>query len=79
MSQKLIILLLFSSFAILAQKPSQNIRGIVLDNASNQPIAFEIPIKEIRLLIDLRGLSNISCDKEIYNRSFLVSLHFSKA
>lgn len=43
---------------------------------------FEIPIKERRLLIDLRynhGLSNISFDKEIYNRSFLVSIHFSKA
>ena len=43
---------------------------------------YEFPFKQKRVSIDLRynyGLTNISYDKEMYNRSFIVSVHFSKA
>jgi hypothetical protein len=42
---------------------------------------FELPFKQKRVAVDLRynyGLTNISYDREIYNRSFIVSVHFSK-
>lgn len=43
---------------------------------------IEFPIKNRRLSIDLRynyGLTNISYDKQLYNRGFMVGVHFSKA
>lgn len=43
---------------------------------------FEFPFKQKRVAIDLRynyGLTNISYGKEMYNRSFIVSIHFSRA
>ena len=41
----------------------------------------EFPFKQRRISIDLRyayGLTNISRDKEIYNRAVMISVHFSK-
>jgi Outer membrane protein beta-barrel domain len=43
---------------------------------------YEFPLKNKRIAIDLRynhGLTNISYGQEMYNRSFIVSVHFSKA
>lgn len=43
---------------------------------------FEFPFKQKRVAIDLRynyGLTNISYGQEAYNRSFIVSIHFSRA
>ena len=43
---------------------------------------FEFPLKQKRVAFDFRynyGLSNISYGKEMYNRSFIVSIHFSRA
>ena len=43
---------------------------------------FEFPLKQKRVALDLRynyGLTNISYGKEMYNRSFIVSIHFSRA
>jgi hypothetical protein len=43
---------------------------------------FEFPLKQKRVSLDLRynyGLTNISYGKEMYNRSFIVSVHFSRA
>lgn len=43
---------------------------------------FEFPFRQKRVAIDLRynyGLTNISYGQEAYNRSFIVSIHFSKA
>jgi hypothetical protein len=43
---------------------------------------FEFPLKNKRIAIDLRynhGLTNISYGQEMYNRSFIVSVHFSQA
>ncbi len=43
---------------------------------------YMFPWKTKRIALDLRynyGLTNVSNDKEIYNRSFIVSVHFSKA
>ncbi len=42
---------------------------------------FEFPFKQKRIGIDIRynyGLTNISFDKELYNRGLMVSAHFSK-
>jgi hypothetical protein len=42
---------------------------------------FEFPFKQRRIALDIRynyGLTNISYDKEIYNRSLMISVHFSK-
>jgi len=42
---------------------------------------FEIPFKEKRIALDIRyvhGLTNLSYDKEIYNRGLMISAHFSK-
>lgn len=43
---------------------------------------FEFPFKQKRVAIDLRynyGLTNITYGQETYNRSFIVSIHFSRA
>jgi hypothetical protein len=43
---------------------------------------FEFPFKQKRVAIDLRynyGLTNVSYGQEAYNRSFILSIHFSKA
>ena len=43
---------------------------------------FEFPFKQKRVAIDLRynyGLTNISHGQEAYNRSFILSIHFSRA
>lgn len=43
---------------------------------------FEFPLKQKRIALDIRynyGLTNISYGNEIYNRSVMVSVHFSKA
>lgn len=42
----------------------------------------EFPVKQKRIALDIRynyGLTNISYGDEIYNRSFMISVHFSKA
>ena len=42
---------------------------------------IEIPFKEKRIALDIRyvhGLTNLSYDKEIYNRGLMISVHFSK-
>lgn len=42
----------------------------------------EFPFKQRRIALDIRynyGLTNISYDKEIYNRAVMISVHFSKA
>ena len=42
----------------------------------------ELPCKQRRIALDIRynyGLTNISYDKEIYNRAVMVSIHISKA
>ena len=42
----------------------------------------EFPFKEKRIALDIRynyGLTNISYDKEMYNRAVMISVHFSKA
>jgi hypothetical protein len=42
----------------------------------------EFPFKQKRIALDIRyshGLTNISFDKELYNRGLMVSAHFSKA
>jgi Outer membrane protein beta-barrel domain len=41
----------------------------------------EFPLKRRRIALDIRysyGLSNISYDKEMYNRALMISVHFSK-
>jgi Outer membrane protein beta-barrel domain len=41
----------------------------------------EFPFKQRRIALDMRynyGLTNVSNDKEMYNRSVMVSVHFSK-
>jgi hypothetical protein len=43
---------------------------------------YMIPIKQKRLALDIRycyGLTNISNDKEIFNRGLVISVHFSKS
>ncbi len=43
---------------------------------------YMFPMGQKRLALDIRycyGLTNISTDKELYNRSLIVSIHFSKA
>ena len=43
---------------------------------------YEFPWKQRRIAIDLRycyGLTNISYDKEMYNRAVMISVHISKA
>jgi hypothetical protein len=42
---------------------------------------FEFPVKQKRIALDIRynyGLTNIAADKAIYNRSVMISVHFSK-
>ena len=42
---------------------------------------FEFPVRQRRISLDIRynyGLTNISYDKEIYNRAVMISVHFSK-
>jgi hypothetical protein len=42
---------------------------------------IEFPIKQSRIALDIRysyGLTNISYDKEMYNRGIIISVHFSK-
>lgn len=42
---------------------------------------FEFPFKQRRVALDIRynyGLTNISYEKEIYNRALMISVHFSK-
>jgi hypothetical protein len=42
---------------------------------------IEFPLKQRRLALDLRynyGLTNISYNKEIYNRAFMISVYYSK-
>jgi Outer membrane protein beta-barrel domain len=42
---------------------------------------FEFPFKQRRIALDIRynyGLTNISYDKEIFNRALMISVHFSK-
>lgn len=42
---------------------------------------FEFPIKQKRIALDIRynyGFTNISSNKEIYNRALMISVHFSK-
>jgi Outer membrane protein beta-barrel domain len=42
----------------------------------------EFPFKQRRIAIDIRyayGLTNISYDKQMYNRAIMISVHFSKA
>ena len=41
----------------------------------------EFPFKQKRIALDIRynyGLTNVSSDKEIYNRAVMISVHFSK-
>lgn len=43
---------------------------------------YELPFKNKRIALDVRycyGVTNISYDREIYNRSLIVSIHFSSA
>jgi Outer membrane protein beta-barrel domain len=43
---------------------------------------FEFPLKQKRVAVDLRynyGVTNISYGKEMHNRSFIISIHFSRA
>jgi hypothetical protein len=43
---------------------------------------IEIPFKEKRIALDIRyvhGLTNLSYDREIYNRGLMITVHFSKA
>jgi hypothetical protein len=43
---------------------------------------IEFPFKQRRIALDIRynyGLTNISYNKEMYNRAIMISLHFSKA
>ncbi|MDB5211036.1 MAG: PorT family protein [Sediminibacterium sp.] len=43
---------------------------------------YEFPFKQKRVALDIRycyGVTNISYDREIYNRSLIVSIHFSRA
>jgi hypothetical protein len=43
---------------------------------------FEFPFKQRRIALDIRynyGLTNISYNKEIYNRAVMISVHFSKS
>jgi hypothetical protein len=43
---------------------------------------IEFPFKQKRIALDIRynyGLTNISYGREIYNRSLMISVHFSKA
>ncbi|MEO5682209.1 MAG: porin family protein [Chitinophagaceae bacterium] len=42
---------------------------------------FEFPVKQRRIALDIRynyGLTNIACNKDIYNRAVMISVHFSK-
>jgi hypothetical protein len=42
---------------------------------------YEFPFKQKRIALDIRycyGVTNISYDREIYNRSLIVSIHFSR-
>jgi Outer membrane protein beta-barrel domain len=42
---------------------------------------FEFPFKQRRIALDIRynyGLTNISYNKEMYNRALMISVHFSK-
>jgi hypothetical protein len=42
---------------------------------------FEFPFRQKRIALDIRynyGLTNISYDKEMYNRAVMISVHFSK-
>lgn len=42
---------------------------------------FEFPVKQKRIALDIRyhyGLTNIATDKTIYNRSVMISVHFSR-
>ena len=42
---------------------------------------FEFPFKQRRIALDIRynyGLTNISYNKEMYNRAVMISVHFSK-
>jgi Outer membrane protein beta-barrel domain len=41
----------------------------------------EFPFRQRRIALDLRynyGLTNVSCNKEMYNRSVMISVHFSR-
>ena len=43
---------------------------------------YELPFKQKRIALDIRyyyGVTNISYDREIYNRSLIVSIRFSRA
>jgi hypothetical protein len=72
-------------------KTANSSKGISFNNASEgfkrfdtgiqMGGGFEFPLKQKRVALDLRynyGLTNISFGKEIYNRSFIVSVRFSK-
>ena len=42
---------------------------------------FEFPVKQRRIALDIRynyGLTNLTYDKETYNRAVMISVHFSK-
>lgn len=53
-----------------------------LDAGVQGGVGYMFKIKEKRLALDVKynyGLTNISSDKEIYNRGLIVSVHYSKA
>ena len=65
MYSKLIFITVFLfSFTVFAQKPTQTVKGVVLDNASNQPIAFaSISINSLRVGISSDSEGNFMLPK----------------
>lgn len=58
-SKVLIVVLALFSYCAQAQKPSQSIKGVVLDHASNQPIPFaRVVIKSINVVVDADSMGN---------------------
>lgn len=65
MYSKLIFITVFLfSFTVFAQKPTQTIRGVVLDNASNQPISYaSISINSLHIGVSADSLGNFVLTK----------------
>lgn len=65
MYSKLILITVFLfSFTVFAQKPTQTIRGVVLDNASNQPLPFaSISISSLRIGVLADSVGNFVLTK----------------
>jgi hypothetical protein len=65
MYSKLIFITVFLfSFTVFAQKPTQTIRGVVLDNASNQPLSFaSISINSLHMGVSADSVGNFMLTK----------------